>query len=167
VGRKVKISASALARAAGISQQAVSKNQHLKHAEDGSIDAKASIESLEKLEDAQARKERALADLRELELAERRGELVSLAEVNEEAFAAARSVRDAMLAIADRTAAILAAESDPVKLHKILTDEIRKALGTTSTELPDLVRPGVNAGSTAPGIGVGGQAPEASPASGG
>jgi hypothetical protein len=167
VGRPRKISASSIARAAGISQQAVSKNPHLKHAADGSIDAGASIEALEKIEDAQARKERALADLRELELAERRGELVSLAEVNEQAFSTARSVRDAMLAIPDRTAAILAAESDPVKLHNALTVEIRKALGTTSTELSDLVRSGIDAGSTAPGVGVGGQTPETPPAGGG
>ncbi len=33
-----------------------------------------------------------------------------------------------MLNIPDRVAAVLAAESDPARVHEILTDEIRKAL---------------------------------------
>ena len=40
----------------------------------------------------------------------------------------ARSVRDAMNSIPDRVANQFAAETDPVVIHKVLTDELRKAL---------------------------------------
>ncbi len=42
----------------------------------------------------------------------------------------ARMVRDAMLNIADRIASELAAETDQFEIHRLLTVEIRRALGT-------------------------------------
>ena len=39
-----------------------------------------------------------------------------------------RTFRDGMLNIPDRVAAVLAAESDPARVHEILATEIRKAL---------------------------------------
>lgn len=83
---------------------------------------------------AQARKERALADKHELELLERRGELVERKASDRQAFETARIVRDGLMAIPDRLASLLAAESDVRKVHGILSDEIRKALVILAAE---------------------------------
>jgi hypothetical protein len=56
------------------------------------------------------------------------GTLVSADEVKVEAFNAARRAREALLAIADRQAPVLAAISDPAEIHRILTAEIRQVL---------------------------------------
>ena len=69
-----------------------------------------------------------LARLAKIEFEERAGKLVSRDEVTVAAFTKARTVRDNLLNIPDRVAAVLAAETDPVRTHQILTDEIRKAL---------------------------------------
>lgn len=69
-----------------------------------------------------------LARLAKIEFEERSGKLVSRDEVTVAAFTKARTVRDNLLNIPDRVAAVLAAETDPVRAHQILTDEIRKAL---------------------------------------
>ncbi len=69
-----------------------------------------------------------LARLAKIEFEERAGKLVSRDEVTVAAFTKARTVRDNLLNIPDRVAAMLAAESDPGRTHQILTDEIRKAL---------------------------------------
>jgi len=69
-----------------------------------------------------------LARLAKIEFEERTGKLVSRDEVTVAAFTKARTVRDNLLNIPDRVAAVLAAETDPVRAHQILTDEIRKAL---------------------------------------
>ena len=69
-----------------------------------------------------------LARLAKIEFEERAGKLVSRDQVTVAAFTKARTVRDNLLNIPDRVAAVLAAETDPVRTHQILTDEIRKAL---------------------------------------
>ena len=69
-----------------------------------------------------------LARLAKIEFEERASKLVSRDEVTVAAFTKARTVRDNLLNIPDRVAAVLAAETDPVRTHQILTDEIRKAL---------------------------------------
>ena len=69
-----------------------------------------------------------LARLAKIEFEERAGKLVSRDEITVAAFTKARTVRDNLLNIPDRVAAVLAAETDPVRTHQILTDEIRKAL---------------------------------------
>jgi hypothetical protein len=69
-----------------------------------------------------------LARLAKIEFEERAGKLISRDEVTVAAFTKARTVRDNLLNIPDRVAAMLAAETDPVRTHQILTDEIRKAL---------------------------------------
>lgn len=81
---------------------------------------------------AQARKEQALADLRELELAEKEFRLIDRAGVESQAFATARTVRDSMLAIPDRISSLLAAENSAPKVHEALTQEIRKALAVVA-----------------------------------
>lgn len=56
------------------------------------------------------------------------GMLVSADEVKVEAFNAARRAREALLAIADRQAPVLAAITDPAEIHSVLTAEIRQVL---------------------------------------
>jgi hypothetical protein len=67
------------------------------------------------------------AKLRKLEHDVRAGKLISKDEVQVAAFHQARTLRDRVLNIADRVAAMLAAEADPVRVHQILSEEIRKA----------------------------------------
>lgn len=56
------------------------------------------------------------------------GMLVNAKEVRDAAFSLARKVRDQMLGIPDRVAALIAAERDKSKVHKVLVEEIEKAL---------------------------------------
>jgi len=80
------------------------------------------------LNQSRAIKEAYLARLAKLEFEERSGALVSADEVKNEAFKTARVVRDSILNLPDRLAAQLAAETDPVAVHLILSEELRKAL---------------------------------------
>ena len=73
-----------------------------------------------------------LARLAKIEFEERSTKLVSRDEVRVAAFTTARTVRDNLLNIPDRLAAMLGAESDPSRVHQILTEEIRKALSELS-----------------------------------
>lgn len=66
--------------------------------------------------------------LKEIELQKKTGELVLASEVQKAAFNKARLVRDAILNVPDRIGALLAAESDTVKLIKILKRELQQAL---------------------------------------
>jgi phage terminase Nu1 subunit (DNA packaging protein) len=68
------------------------------------------------------------ARLAKLDFEEKSGKLVDADTVKKQAFKAARTVRDQMMNIPDRVAAELAAETDTFKIHKRLTEEIRKAL---------------------------------------
>ncbi len=77
---------------------------------------------------ARAVRENYLARLAKIEFEERSGKLVSRDEVQVAAFNKFRTFRDGMLNIPDRVAAVLAAESDPARVHEILAIEIRKAL---------------------------------------
>ena len=68
------------------------------------------------------------ARLAKLDYEAKLGKLISRDEVEVAAFNRFRTLRDGMLNIPDRLAAVLAAETDPVKVHEVLTTEIRKAL---------------------------------------
>ena len=57
-----------------------------------------------------------------------RGEVVSQREVAAAAFETARSVRDALLGLADRLAPMLAATTDTRECHRLLSEEHRIAL---------------------------------------
>lgn len=59
-----------------------------------------------------------------LDYEERVGQLVRADEIQKAAHDAGRVTREAVHNVIDRNAAIVAAETDPVKVHKILTDEI-------------------------------------------
>lgn len=98
---------------------------------DSAIDWKSFRENADQLPtiaDSRARREAADAELAELKLEKEKGKLVDAEEVRAAAFKAARTVRDSMMNIPDRLAGELAAETDHFRIHKKLTDEIRKAL---------------------------------------
>ena len=56
------------------------------------------------------------------------GKYVDADDVKVAAFNKARVVRDSLLNIPERLAAVLAAESDELRVHRIMVDEIRSAL---------------------------------------
>jgi 16S rRNA G1207 methylase RsmC len=77
---------------------------------------------------AKARREQAEAQLAELELAEKRGEIMAVGEHKRVLFALARTVRDAVLQIPARSAALVAATDDRQQCQAILDAEVRKVL---------------------------------------
>lgn len=77
---------------------------------------------------AKARREAAEAQLAELELAEKRGEIILSSDHKRVVFALCRSICDALMPLADRMAPLVAAESDPAKVHAIITGEVRQVL---------------------------------------
>jgi hypothetical protein len=77
---------------------------------------------------ARAIRESYLARLAKLEFEERIAKVVDRDEVQVAGFTRGRVVRDNMLNIPDRVAATLAAESDEDRVHRILSDEILRAL---------------------------------------
>jgi len=80
--------------------------------------------------ESRAKSEHFRAELARLDLETKEQQLVEVARVQREAFTAARAVRDALGNIPDRVSNQIAAESDPVVIHQMLTEEIRKALET-------------------------------------
>ena len=81
------------------------------------------------------KRERAEATLAEMRALREAGALTSVAAVRKEASETARRLRNAMFAIPDRSATVLASMSSPAEIHKYLTSEIHKALRELSTEL--------------------------------
>ncbi len=77
---------------------------------------------------ARAVREHYQARLAKLEYEEKVGSLVSKDEVKIAAFNKGRVLRDAMLNLPDRLAAMLAAEADAARCYEIMASEIRKAL---------------------------------------
>ena len=80
------------------------------------------------LQESRIRTERLRAELLQMDRDQRAGTLCLASEVRAAAFSSARRARDGMLAIADRLAPVLAAESDSVRVHSLLLGEIRMAL---------------------------------------
>ncbi len=69
------------------------------------------------------------AQLSKLDYQERSGQVLLAGDVRREAFQQGRRIRDAILAIPDRYAALLAAETDEVKIKQFLDRELRKLMG--------------------------------------
>jgi hypothetical protein len=84
--------------------------------------------------ESRARREQAMAELAELELAEKRGELVAVADVQKALVPKLLGVRDALDTLADRLAPLLAAETDPAKVYAVLKTEHRQILAQLSSE---------------------------------
>jgi len=87
----------------------------------------------ESFTEAQTRKERALADLRELELSAKRGELVSLVQVNAWVSGMILRARDILLRIGPELRDRLSKESDPITVDGLITKEITRALQELAT----------------------------------
>jgi hypothetical protein len=77
------------------------------------------------------------AKLVRLEYELKTGKLIDAEESRRASFQDNRRVRDLLLAIPDRTAAQLAACSDPTECHRLLTAEIRRACEELSDEQSD------------------------------
>ena len=85
-------------------------------------------DEIPELNESRARREHYQAELAKLEVDLKRKELVPAVDVQKEAFALGRSVREALANLADRLSYQLAGETDPAGIHAVLTDEHRSAL---------------------------------------
>lgn len=85
---------------------------------------------------ARAMREQYQAESARLDLLERLGALTPTANVQRAQREVARRMRDALLALPDRCAALLAAESDVARIHAILSNELRQALNGLAERLP-------------------------------
>lgn len=83
---------------------------------------------------AKARREAALAEIAELDLAVKRGELVRAEEVERQLVSRIIGAREALDSLADRLATLLASESDPAVIHRMLRAEHRQALESLAGE---------------------------------
>lgn len=73
-------------------------------------------------------KEAYAARMAKLDYEERIGKTIEAEKVREDAFKAARIIRDNMLNIPDRLAAEVAGETNQFVIHKKITEEIKKAI---------------------------------------
>uniref|UniRef100_A0A6M3J4F4 Putative DNA binding, helix-turn-helix domain containing protein n=1 Tax=viral metagenome TaxID=1070528 RepID=A0A6M3J4F4_9ZZZZ len=80
------------------------------------------------------------AGLKKLEYEQKRGKLIEIEKIETAAFNAARKIRDQCLAIPDRCAALVAAESDRFECNTILKREITFILENLANELEELSR---------------------------
>ena len=85
-------------------------------------------DEIPELNESRARREHYQAELAKLEVDLKRKDLVPAVDVQKEAFALGRSVREALANLADRLSHQLAGETDPARIHAVLTDEHRAAL---------------------------------------
>jgi len=85
-------------------------------------------DSIPDLNESRARREHYQAELAKLQVTEQRGNLVPVEEVRKESFALGRSVREALANLADRLSNQLAGETDPARIHQVLTEEHRACL---------------------------------------
>lgn len=93
------------------------------------------------LNEAKRRKETALAELRELELRKRQGELVEVSAIERQAFETGRQVRDALLSLPERLSGIFAAEPQQDKIFDLFTKELQLVLSTLTQEERGHVQP--------------------------
>ncbi|MGC4052925.1 MAG: hypothetical protein QM757_26655 [Paludibaculum sp.] len=101
----------------------------------GELGGKGESGEPEKYSDAVRRKEIALADLRELELAEKRGELVSATDAALRIAEICQMVRDAMVSIPTKIAPRLASMSSEREITAELRQVIRQELARISEQL--------------------------------
>jgi hypothetical protein len=86
-------------------------------------------------DEARRRREAAEASIAELKEAELRGELVRKAVVEREMASRLVALRESLEALADRLAALVAAESDSQACRRLLREEHRIALSSFATRL--------------------------------
>jgi hypothetical protein len=85
--------------------------------------------------EARRRKEVALAELRELELAQKKGKLIDADQVTAKWAAAGGKIRDAVLRIPDKCAPAVAVTSDAAEARGILLAECEGILRTLHDDL--------------------------------
>jgi len=113
---------------------AMSKDARATKRTSGSVPAaKSSHGSGETLADATCRKEIALANLREIEEATKRSELVDVAEMEQAWATVGQTIRDNLLGMPDKLAPMLAAMTEKKEIRTYLMAEFRQLL----TALPD------------------------------
>lgn len=88
----------------------------------------SSSKTVQEYADARAEREGLQAKLTKIELGKKSGELVSAKAVEAEAFRIGRVIRDNLFNIPERVSHVLAAESDPARVHEILRAEIHQVL---------------------------------------
>jgi len=98
-------------------------------AEAAGIDVTVSISEAQRLKTVYE------AALKKLEFEQSKGNYIEAAEICKAAFEAARQARDQFLAIPDRCAPLLAAETETFEVRKLLTEEINHVLNQYETEL--------------------------------
>lgn len=84
---------------------------------------------------ADTRRARAQADLAEIKAAEARGELVGAAQVERDAYEAARITRDRVMTVPARVTAIMRAAGSDAEARRLLEDELRSALRSAADEI--------------------------------
>ena len=90
---------------------------------------------------AQRRKEIALADLREMEVKQKRGELIESDEVSLRWATICTTIRDGMLSLPSKLSDRLAAMTNEREIHSLLRIEIRAELTRISGELAASAEP--------------------------
>jgi len=83
---------------------------------------------------ARAERERINAAQQQLDYSKALGHLVSVAEVKQLSSRRYRAIRDRILNIPDRVAAVLAAEREPAQVHALLTVELKRVLHELSDD---------------------------------
>ncbi|WP_175796342.1 hypothetical protein [Burkholderia anthina] len=96
--------------------------------EDGMAGAKDEDPSLATYRAARASREELRYEKELLELERLRGSLIAVTEAQRLGFTALRTVRDAVLNVPVRVKDIVAAEGDPMRIERILRDELMSAL---------------------------------------
>jgi len=89
----------------------------------------------ERRSDAQARKESATADLMEMELAQKRGNLIPKEDVDTALRSFAASVRAKLDVLADQVAPLLAPVSDLDEIHALLAEHCRGILSAVADDM--------------------------------
>jgi len=88
----------------------------------------SSVNGIPDLRESQARKEAAIARIKELEAKEREGSVIDKAAAEKAFFKIGRQVRDILLAIPARLSGPLAVETDQRRIREVLEAEIMKGL---------------------------------------
>lgn len=115
--------------------------QALKPADDPSPAAGAA--ESDEFRQARIREANLRGELLTLDKLERLGVLVSAEEVEHELGEILGQLKTNMTRIADAKAQILAAETDPTRVHRVLSEEIRKVFDECSRRLADSVAGGI------------------------
>jgi hypothetical protein len=89
------------------------------------------------LTEARTMHEYAKAQLAELELGERQGQLVAVADMRDAAFRATRAARDLILTVADRLAEVLVGVTDAGVIRRLLREELGRACDELSAIEPE------------------------------